>query len=148
MWAFFNLHVPTTEASRSAEIPSIIILIRGWETATVFTATAPSQKLVSYPTLADTLLPYDTAIYSFSSLLPTDAANSPQSIQLPSLSLLFPVWRNLFCGAHLFSVWEHKEAQIQLFTLIVCVTQTHAEPFIFKRNSSWRMCVVGNWKKV
>lgn len=84
----------------------------------------------------------------FSSLLPTDAANSPQRIQLPSLSLLFPVWRNLFCGAHLFSVWEHKEAQIQLFTLIVCVTQTHAEPFIFKRNSGWRMCVVGNWKKV
>lgn len=84
----------------------------------------------------------------FSSLLPTDAANSPQRIQLPSLSLSFPVWRNLFCGAHLFSVWEHKEAQIQLFSLIVCVTQTHAEPFIFKRNSSWRMCVVGNWKKV
>lgn len=78
----------------------------------------------------------------FSSLLPTDAANSPQRIQLPSLSLSFPVWRNLFCGAHLFSVWEHKEAQIQLFTLIVCVSRRHTQSLLFSSVIAVDGCVL------
>lgn len=60
-----------------------------FETATVFTAAAPSQKLVSYPTLADTLLPYDTAIYSFFFIVADWRSKFPTALSAPvSLSVV------------------------------------------------------------